>query len=246
MSHRRRTLRNALLFAVAGVMAGALFALDPEVASAQSITVTSSAPLVTWSFPLCVDSTTELAWSIADCMDKVMHPRGIAGGEAAEVDVNSAALLCRRSRSADNSDALQSCVRSLMYERSGLGSRREFISGADAAIACRYATNEPYAELIEDCMLRMLYTRSGLGHERTDVSPTTAAYACQSVIAPPPLFPWPYTPLCAPPQGAEASRFLEDCMRRLMFSRDGLGARRPEMTASAAALACQGAISWYP
>lgn len=236
-------------FRVVAALVGFAFGLFVSAASAQSVTFGTSLPsdpVLDWHFPRCAESTTELAKAIGDCMVQVMHPRGSNGGQGAEVDVSSAALVCRRSRSAEDARSLHGCVRSLMYDRGGLGDRRGFLSGADAAVACRYVTSVPHAEIIEDCMKRMLFTRGGLGYQRTEVNPTSAAYTCQGVVAPPPRLTWPYTPVCRPPSGEEASRFLEDCAKRLMFKRDGLGERREEVTSSAALLACQGAISWSP
>jgi hypothetical protein len=141
------------------------------------------------------------------------------------------------------SRALADCVRALLYERGGLGSRREAVSGEAAAVACRFATSVPDAEQVEDCMKRLLFTRGGLGYERTEMTAVEAAYLCQGVSSAP-ILPYPFPQLCRVPGGSEAVRFVEDCVRRLLYQRDGLGERRPEVSAEAAAIACEGALSW--
>jgi hypothetical protein len=191
----------------------------------------------------CATSAWELAGVIEDCLGRVMYPRGVAGDEAPELDSRTAALVCRRARTAETSRTLADCVRTLLYERGGLGRRREVVSGEAAAIACRYATSAPDAEQVEECMKRLLFTRGGLGYERTEMTAEAAAYACQAVSSAP-LLPYPFPQLCRVPSGSESVRFVEECMRRLLYQRDGLGERRPEISAEAAAIACEGALSW--
>lgn len=216
-----------------------------------SLSVHAQAPsagfVYEWDYPRCASSTADMARLVHDCMSKVMFPRGLAGGQQPEVDVHDAALVCRTTRSFEMNRSLSSCVRSLMYERSGLGARREAVTGQAAAAACQYATSIPQGEQVEDCMKRLLFTRGGLGYERTDMTPSAAAYACQGVAAPPPPLPlWSYQPVCRPPVGEEAVRFLDECVKGLMYERHGLGERRAHVTPEAAALACQGALSWWP
>jgi hypothetical protein len=193
----------------------------------------------------CLTSASELARVIEDCLHRVMYPRGVAGGSAPELDSRAAALVCRRTRTPETNRALADCVRALLYERSGLGRRREEVTGEAAAIACRYATSVPDAEHVEDCMKRLLFTRGGLGYERTGVTAVEAARACQGV-ATAPIAPFHFQPLCGPPAGSEAVRFVDDCVRRLLYTRDGLGERRRDVNPEAAAIACDGALSWWP
>ena len=236
----RRTARAP--FAL-GLVAGVVIA---QATAGPSRAQSSPGGLVyEWDYPRCVPSTLHMAEVMQDCLTRVMYPRGIAGDEKPEVDVHAAAVTCRATRSYEANRSLAACVRSLLYERSGLGSRRAGMSGEIAAEACRYATSIPQAEQVEDCMRRLLYTREGLGHQRTEMSVETAAQACQGVAAPV-LPPWPYQPLCHPPTGEEAVRFMEDCVKRLMYTRNGLGERRPEVTPEAAAIACQGVLSFLP
>jgi hypothetical protein len=226
---------------VTAIAVGSLAGLLAGTASAQS------GPLIAFETdPIrCTASATELARVIQDCLARVMHPRGLAGGERPEVEARLAALVCRRARTFETSRTLADCVRALMYERSGLGRRREAVSAEAAASACRFATSVPEAEQVEGCMLRLLYTREGLGYQRTEMTDVGAALVCQGVPGVPSL-PFPLQPLCRPPGGSEAVRFAEECVRRLLYQRDGLGERRPEVTPEAAALACEGALSWWP
>jgi hypothetical protein len=232
----RRT-RHVMIALAAGGFAGLLAAT----ASAQR------GPTIAFELdPIrCASSATELARVIQDCLARVMHPRGVAGDERPEVESRVAAAVCRRARTLETSRALAGCVRALMYERSGLGRRREAVSSEAAAMACRFATSLPEAEQVEACMVRLLFTREGLGYERTEMTDVAAATLCQGASSVPSL-PFPVQPLCRPPGGSEAVRFAEECVRRLMYQRDGLGERRPDVTPEAAALACEGALSWWP
>jgi hypothetical protein len=221
--------------------AGSLLAILAATAGAQG------SPVIAFELdPVrCANSATEFARLIQDCMARVMRPRGNAGGERPEVEARVAAMVCRRARTPEISRTLADCVRTLMYERSGLGRRREAVSAEAAATACRFATSVPEAEQVESCMMRLLYTREGLGYQRTEMTDVGAAVVCQGVANVPSL-PFPFQPLCRPPGGSEAVRFVEECVRRLMYQRDGLGERRPEVSPEAAALACEGALSWWP
>jgi hypothetical protein len=193
----------------------------------------------------CATSASDLARVIDDCLRRVMYPRGVAGDSAPELDARAAALVCRRTRTPEMSRTLADCVRALLYERGGLGRRREAVTGQAAAIACRHATSVPDAEQVEDCMKRLLFTRGGLGYERTEITSIDAAYACQGVASAP-IAPYLFPPLCPPPGGSEAVRFVEECVRRLLYQREGLGERRREVTPEAATVACEGALSWWP
>jgi hypothetical protein len=193
----------------------------------------------------CATSSLELARLIEDCVTRVMYLRGIEGNSAPELDARAAALVCRRTRTLEMSRALADCVRALLYEREGLGRRREAVTGEAAVVACRHATSLPDSAQVEDCMKRLLFTRGGLGYERTEMGALDAAYLCQGVPRAP-LVAFPFPQLCQPPGGSEAVRFVEDCVRRLLYQREGLGERRPEVTPEAAAIACEGALSWWP
>jgi hypothetical protein len=194
-----------------------------------------------WSSRECATPTTDLARLIQDCMTQVMYPLLPRPQERPDVSADAAAMLCRRTRGADSTRALAGCVRSLLYERSGLGQRREEVQGDHAVQACEHATSLPLAEAVEDCMRRQLYARDGLGARRPDVAVADAAAACRG--PPPPPLRWPFARRCRPPQGPEAAEFLQECMRRLLHERDGLGERRPGLTPMAARLACQGALT---
>lgn len=231
-----RTLNATFIAAAAGFIAG--FAGQGALAQAPS------GLIYDWDLPRCGASAHHMAELINDCMQRVMHPRGLEGGSTAEVSAASAAALCRRTRSHQDSRALQGCVRALMYERSGLGARREAVSGEAATLACRYASSSIQADQVEDCMKRLLFTRGGLGHARTEMSDVAAAYACQGVAAPAPI--WPLQPACRPPAGEEAVRFIEQCVKSLMYTRDGLGSRREGISGELAALACEGVLSAWP
>ena len=198
-----------------------------------------------WEPARCSAPATELAELIQGCVMGVMFPRGHAGPDIPEVDASLAALACRSTRTLETSKSLSMCVRALMYERSGLGARREEVSPSAAVTACRYATSAQHVELVENCMRRLLYTREGLGNGRTELTASNAALACQGVAAPP-LGPWPFLSACGPPRGEEAVRFLDECVKRLLFKRDGLGSRRHEVSADAAVLACEGVLSAWP
>jgi hypothetical protein len=233
--------RGGMAGVVIAIAAGTLAGLLAATASAQS------GPIIAFeSDPIrCTASATELARVIQDCLARVMHPRGLAGSERPEVEARLAAMVCRRARTFEMNRTLADCVRALMYERSGLGRRREAVSAEAAASACRFAASLPEAEQVEACMLRLLYTREGLGYQRTEITDVGAALVCQGVSGVPSL-PFPLQPLCRPPGGSETVRFIDECVRRLMYQRDGLGERRQEVTPEAAALACEGALSWWP
>lgn len=192
--------------------------------------------------PSCVASLEQAADTIAHCMRVVMYPRDLSEAGKPQVSAAAAALLCRRARTEEAGRGLSDCVLRLLYERGGLGSRRADVEGEAAAVACRYAQDKVAAEQVEECMRRMLYERGGLGARRTEVSAMAAANACQSVAAPAPL-PWVLAPVCMPPGGATASELLEECVRRLMYKREGLGERRQQVSAEAALFACQGALA---
>jgi hypothetical protein len=192
-----------------------------------------------WDLPACLSLTEETARTIERCLQGVMHPPDGRGPKVMEAE--AAALACRRARSPQAADALAGCVRGLLHERSGLGARREAVDPDSAALACGNATDEVARGAVEECVLRLLYTRSGLGYERTEVDARTAARACQTVAAPAPAG-WAWYARCRPPSQLEASRFLEDCTRRVMFHREGLGPRREGVSARAAVLACEGAL----
>lgn len=119
------------------------------------------------------------------------------------------------------------------------------MTGQAAAVACRYVTGVPEAEHVEECMKRLLFTPERLGYQRTEMTAVDAAHLCQGVPRVP-VLPFPFPQLCQPPGGSEAVRFLEDCVRRLLYQRDGLGERRPGVRPEAAAIACEGALSWWP
>ncbi len=201
--------------------------------------------LYEWDYPRCGASGTEMARIIADCMHRVMYPRGATGDGKPEVHVNSAALVCRQTRSLQMSQTLSQCMRGVLFERSGLGARRKEIDDHAAATACRYATERHQAENVESCMRRLLYDRDGLGYLRTDMSPEGAAFACQAAAAPAPP-PWPFSFRCRPPEGEESIRFITECINRLTKTRQGLGHMKTPIPPETAAVACEGAISWYP
>lgn len=192
--------------------------------------------------PSCVASLEQAAENVAHCMRVVMYPRDLSEAGKPQVSAAAAALLCRGARTLEAGRGLSDCVLRLLYERGGMGSRREDVEGEAAAVACRYAQDKVAAEQVEDCMRRLMYERGGLGARRTEVSAMAAAQACQSVVAPVPL-PWVLAPVCVPPGGVAASELLEECVRRLMYRREGLGERRQQVSAEAALFACQGALS---
>jgi hypothetical protein len=195
-----------------------------------------------WEPVRCTAPASELAELMQGCVLGVMFPRGHAGPEVPEVDATLAALACRNIRTLEMSRSLSVCVRTLMYERSGLGARRELISAGEAVTACRYATSDDGVEHVESCMLRLLYTREGLGNGRTELTASNAALACQGVAVSPAL-PWPFLATCGPPRGEEAVRFVDECVKRLLFKRDGHGTRRREVPPDAAVLACEGVLA---
>ena len=105
MSALRSRIRTAALFAAAGALLGAALGLGvgtAGVAAAQTSVTVTTTPVGTpldWYLPRCLESTVDMAREISECMVEVMHPRGSQGSGPVEVDVNSAALLCRRTRS---------------------------------------------------------------------------------------------------------------------------------------------------
>jgi hypothetical protein len=185
----------------------------------------------------------DAAENIESCMRAAMYPEEFGWEGEQVMSAEAAALLCREAHTEEASRSLARCTEAVLYEREGLGDRREDVPAEAAALACRYATSQVAADTVEDCMDRLLYEREGLGPRREDMSALAAASACQRTVAPP---PYPYSPACQPPTGSVANELLEDCIRRLMYQREGLGRRRGEVSAEAAVLACQGALSPYP
>jgi hypothetical protein len=196
--------------------------------------------------PACFHSgVEEAAQGIESCMRAVMFPHQFGEQGEPEVSAGAAALVCRGARTADAGRHLAQCVKRLLYERSGLGERRPGVSAEAAAMACRYATSEVAAENVEDCMKRLLYERSGLGQRREGMTATAAAEACRGTVAP--VVEGPYgSPQCVPPRGGDATLLVEECVRRLLYRRGGLGDRREGVSAEIAIFACQGALSGYP
>jgi hypothetical protein len=211
----------------------------------------TDAPAPTRSFrwsPACITSAEETAVSIESCMRAVMYPRQV--GEQGEPEVNAvaAAMVCRGARTQEASRSLAGCVKRLLFERSGLGERRPGMEPEAAAVACQHATSDVAAVNVEDCMRRLLYERSGLGARREDMSAMAAASACQETVpvtgvrVPRPYPSFFLLPGCQPPLGSEATELIEDCVRRLMYRRGGLGERRESVAAELAVYACRGAL----
>ncbi|HSP79922.1 MAG TPA: hypothetical protein VLQ93_15425 [Myxococcaceae bacterium] len=231
----------------AALALGVLLSLGATPAAAQSTEVHADP----WPFDwprACLSSTEEVAVSIESCMRSVMYPHQVGDEGEPEVDAAAAALVCRGARTGEASRSLASCVKRLLYERAGLGKRRPGVEPGDAALACQHATSQVAAGNVEDCMRRLLYERSGLGERREDMSSRAAASICQGTVAPPVrAYPSPYlVPGCLPPSGSEATRLVEECVRRLMYRRGGLGERRRAVAAELAVYACKGALDASP
>ncbi len=232
----------------AALILGVLLFLGATPVGAQTTTGGASDP---WPFDwprACLVSTEEVAVSIESCMRSVMYPHQVGDQGEPEVDAAAAAYVCRGARTREASRSLASCVKRILYERSGLGERRPDVRPGDAALACQNATSHVAASNVEDCMRRLLYERSGLGARREDMSAGAAASVCQGTVAPPVranLAPY-IVPGCLPPSGSEASRLVEECVRRLMYRRSGLGERRRAVAAELAVYACQGALEASP
>lgn len=180
--------------------------------------------------------------SVEQCMVSTLWLGRREGEGQVVVDDDSASRLCRRAWSPEASRALSGCVRRLMFQRDGLGERNEDMDPESATFACQYAIDVNSGDVVQGCMRRMMFSRDGLGERRPEVSVKAAAYACAGTIAPQAPLSY-YLPVCQQQLGEETAELMTQCVKRLMYRRQGLGSRRGEISSEAAAVACRGALT---